>query len=166
MTQDLNNLKSEIFLKTDQFSKIKFAKKNFIPGQTPVPVSGKVIDGEEIKNIVQSALDADLTAGYFNEIFEERLSKFLGVKFLLTVNSGSSANLIAFSTLCSPSLKEKSIKRGDEVISVAAGFPTTVNPIIQNGAVPVFIDVNLGTYDIQLEKIEKAISKKTKCKKC
>jgi len=162
MTQDLNNLKSEIFLKTDQFSKIKFAKKNFIPGQTPVPVSGKVIDGEEIKNIVQSALDADLTAGYFNEIFEERLSKFLGVKFLLTVNSGSSANLIAFSTLCSPSLKEKSIKRGDEVISVAAGFPTTVNPIIQNGAVPVFIDVNLGTYDIQLEKIEKAISKKTK----
>lgn len=162
MIDELSILQQEIFSKADRFSDIKFKKKDFIPGQTPIPVSGKVIDGTEIKNIIQSALDADFTAGYFNDIFEKRLSQFLGVKFLLTVNSGSSANLIAFSTLCSPSLKEKAIKKGDEVISVAAGFPTTINPIIQNGAVPVFIDVNMGTYDIQLEKIEKAISKKTK----
>ncbi|WP_237218129.1 lipopolysaccharide biosynthesis protein RfbH [Rugosibacter aromaticivorans] len=136
--------------------------KVFIPGSTPVPPSGKVIGAEELKNMVEASLDGWLTTGRFNTEFEQKLAAFIGVKYLITVNSGSSANLVAFSTLTSPKLGERAIKPGDEVIGVAAGFPTTVNPILQFGAVPVFVDVDRLTHNIDASKIEAAISPKTK----
>ncbi|UJB65335.1 lipopolysaccharide biosynthesis protein RfbH [Acidovorax sp. YS12] len=135
---------------------------SFVPGQTPIPPSGKLIDAEEIKLMVEAALDGWLTTGRFNAEFESRLAAFIGVKHLITVNSGSSANLIAFSTLTSPRLGTRAIQPGDEVIGVAAGFPTTVNPILQFGAVPVFVDVELGTYNIDASQIEAAIGPRTK----
>jgi CDP-6-deoxy-D-xylo-4-hexulose-3-dehydrase len=121
-----------------------------------------VIGSLELKNMVEASLDGWLTTGRFNEQFEKKLANFLGIKCLLTVNSGSSANLIAFSTLTSPKLKERAIQKGDEVITVAAGFPTTVNPIIQFGAIPVFIDVKIPTYNIDENLVEEAITNKTK----
>lgn len=127
-----------------------------------IPPSGKLIDHEELINMTDAVLDGWLTHGRYNQRFEETLSNFLDVKKVLTVNSGSSANLIAFYTLTSPKLKERAIKKGDEIISVAAGFPTTVNPSIQYGAVPVFVDIDLKTYNICADKIEAAITKKTK----
>lgn len=134
----------------------------FESGKTVIPPSGKVIGAREMELMVDASLDGWLTTGRFNEEFEKKLAAFLGVKFLITVNSGSSANLVAFSTLTSPKLGDRAIRPGDEVIGVAAGFPTTVNPIIQFGAVPVFVDVELGTYNIDATKIEAAISPKTK----
>jgi CDP-6-deoxy-D-xylo-4-hexulose-3-dehydrase len=145
-----------------EFAEITYAKKPFIPGETLVPVTGKVLGAEEMQNMVDASLDAWLTTGRFNALFEERLAKYLGVKHALTVNSGSSANLVAFSALTSPKLGKRAIQKGDEVIGVAAGFPTTVNPILQFGAVPVFIDVDLDTHNIDASKIEEAISPKTK----
>lgn len=146
----------------DEYANIKYAEKSFEPGKTVIPPSGKVLDGQELKHMVEASLDGWLTTGRFNEAFEKRLAEYLGVKFLITVNSGSSANLIAFSTLTSPRLKERSIKPGDEVIGVAAGFPTTVNPILQFGAVPVFVDIDIKTHNIDVSKLEEAISSKTK----
>lgn len=134
----------------------------FVAGQTPIPPSGKLINGEEIKLMVEAALDGWLTTGRFNAEFERRLAAFIGVKHLMTVNSGSSANLVAFSALTSPKLGSRAIQPGDEVIGVAAGFPTTVNPIVQFGAVPVFVDVELGTYNIDSSRIEAAIGPRTK----
>jgi len=144
------------------FSKIKFKKNKFIPGETTIPSSGKVIDSFEIENLVNASLDGWLTTGRFNKDFQDNLAKFLKIKSLITVNSGSSANMIAFSSLTSQLHKDKAIKAGDEVITVAAGFPTTVNPIIQNGAIPVFVDVKLSTYNIDETLIESAITKNTK----
>ena len=161
----MNNMleiKNKILNLVENYSDINFKEKNFIPGVSEVPVSGKVIGSFELKNIVEAALDGWLTTGRFNEQFEKKLANFLGVKCLLTVNSGSSANLIAFSTLTSPKLKERAIQKGDEVISVAAGFPTTVNPIIQFGAIPVFIDIKIPNYNIDESLVEEAITKKTK----
>jgi CDP-6-deoxy-D-xylo-4-hexulose-3-dehydrase len=137
-------------------------KLPFIPGVSNIPVSGKVIGKEEIRNMVNASLEAWLTTGRFNKEFEKKIAQEVGAKIAITVNSGSSANLVAFSTLTSPMLKEKQIKPGDEVITVAAGFPTTVNPIIQNGCVPVFLDIDLNNYNIDCNLIEKAITKKTK----
>lgn len=139
-----------------------FEKGPFLPGITPIPVSGKVIGEEEIALMIEAALDGWLTTGRFNEAFEKRLATFLGVRYLLTVNSGSSANLVAFSTLTSTKLGERAIRKGDEVITVAVGFPTTVNPIMQFGAIPVFIDADPITYNIDTDKIEMAISPRTK----
>ncbi len=144
------------------FSKIKFKKNKFIPGETTIPSTGKVIDSFEIENLVNASLDGWLTTGRFNKDFQDNLAKFLKIKSLITVNSGSSANMIAFSSLTSQLHKDKAIKAGDEVITVAAGFPTTVNPIIQNGAIPVFVDVKLSTYNIDETLIESAITKNTK----
>jgi len=155
-------IKNSILDLVDNYSNINFKQTKFIPGVSDVPVSGKVIGALELKNMVEASLDGWLTTGRFNQKFEDELSNFLGVKCLLTVNSGSSANLIAFSTLTSHKLKERAIRKGDEIISVAAGFPTTVNPIIQFGAIPVFIDVKFPTYNIDENLIEEAISKKTK----
>lgn len=155
-------IKNKILDLVNNYSDINFREKEFIPGVSDVPVSGKVIGASELRNMVEASLDGWLTTGRFNENFEEKLSNFLGIKCLLTVNSGSSANLIAFSTLTSPKLKERAIQKGDEVISVAAGFPTTVNPIIQFGAIPVFIDVKIPTYNIDENLVEAAITKKTK----
>jgi CDP-6-deoxy-D-xylo-4-hexulose-3-dehydrase len=146
----------------DEYAAIALESKPFVPGQTVVPTSGKVIGAPELKNMVDASLDGWLTTGRFNDAFEKRLSTYLGVKHLITVNSGSSANLVAFSTLTSPKLGSRAIKPGDEVISVAAGFPTTVNPILQFGAVPVFVDVDIPTYNIDANKLEAAISPKVK----
>lgn len=158
----LDKIRSQISELVQQYADIAYTPKPFVPGESAVPVSGKVIGAKELQLMVEASLDGWLTTGRFNTMFEERLAKFLGVKYLITVNSGSSANLVAFSTLTSPKLGERAIKPGDEVIGVAAGFPTTVNPIIQFGAVPVFVDVDLETHNIDATKIEAAISPKTK----
>lgn len=158
----LDQLRSQISDLVQQYADIAYAPKPFVPGQTAVPVSGKVIGASELKMMVDASLDGWLTTGRFNAMFEQRLAEFLGVKYLITVNSGSSANLVAFSTLTSPKLGDRAIKQGDEVIGVAAGFPTTVNPILQFGAVPVFVDVDLATHNIDASKIEAAITPKTK----
>lgn len=134
----------------------------FSPGQSPVLVSGRVYGSEEIENLVESALDFWLTTGRFNKAFEEQFADYLGVKHVLTTNSGSSANLLAVSALTSHKLGDRRLKPGDEVITVAAGFPTTVNPIVQNGLTPVFVDVNIPTYNIDSTLIELAISEKTR----
>ena len=156
------DLRKQIAQLVDEYALIALAPQPFAPGMTAVPPSGKLIGAQELKNMVDAALDGWLTTGRFNDQFELELANFLGVKHLITVNSGSSANLVAFNTLTSPKLGDRAIKPGDEVIGVAAGFPTTVNPILQFGAVPVFVDVELGTYNIDASKIEAAISPKTK----
>lgn len=127
-----------------------------------IPPSGKLLGEEELLNMIDASLDMWLTAGRFNREFEQKFAKYLGVKFALSTNSGSSANLLALSALTSHKLGEKRLKKGDEVISVAAGFPTTINPILQQGLIPVFVDCEIGTYNIDAEKIEQAISPKTK----
>ncbi|MEK7356578.1 MAG: aminotransferase class V-fold PLP-dependent enzyme, partial [Bdellovibrionota bacterium] len=136
--------------------------KPLVPGQDYIPVSGKVMDESDLVNLVDASLDMWLTAGRFAEKFEAEFAKFMGKKFCLAVNSGSSANLVAFSALTSSMAGSKRLKPGDEVITVAAGFPTTVNPIVQNGCVPVFVDVELGTYQIDVSQLEAARSPKTK----
>lgn len=132
------------------------------PGKDYIPVSGKVVDHDDLAHLLDSCLDMWFTAGRFATQFEKEFAETMQQRFCLLVNSGSSANLVAFSTLTSPQLKDKRIKPGDEVITVAAGFPTTVNPIIQNGCVPVFIDIELETYQIDVSKLEQALSSKTK----
>ncbi|WP_334072097.1 MULTISPECIES: lipopolysaccharide biosynthesis protein RfbH [Paenibacillus] len=136
--------------------------KNFDSEKSPVVYGGRVYDEKEMRSLVDSSLDFWLTAGRYNKQFEKEFAEYLGVRYALLTNSGSSANLLAFSALTSPKLKEKRIFPGDEVITVAAGFPTTVAPIVQNGAIPVFIDVELGTYNILADQIESAITPKTK----
>ena len=160
--QTLDGLRQQIATLVQQYADIAYAPKPFVPGVSPVPVSGKVIGALELQLMVDASLDGWLTTGRFNAMFEERLAQYLGVKHLITVNSGSSANLVAFSTLTSPRLGARAIQPGDEVIGVAAGFPTTVNPILQFGAVPVFVDVDLATHNIAADLIEPAITPKTK----
>jgi CDP-6-deoxy-D-xylo-4-hexulose-3-dehydrase len=155
-------IRQQIAVLVEEYASITCAPQPFLPGLTAVPPSGKVIGAEELKNMVDASLDGWLTTGRFNAEFEKKLAAFIGVKHLITVNSGSSANLVAFSTLTSPKLGERAIQKGDEVIGVAAGFPTTVNPILQFGAVPVFVDVDPLTHNIAADKIEAAISPKTK----
>jgi CDP-6-deoxy-D-xylo-4-hexulose-3-dehydrase len=155
-------LRQQIAQLVDEYAAIKYAPKAFEAGSTVVPPSGKVLDAAELKSMVEASLDGWLTTGRFNDAFEKRLADYLGVKFLLTTNSGSSANLLAFTALTSPRLGERAIKPGDEIIGVAAGFPTTVNPILQFGAVPVFVDIDLASHNIDATKIEAAISPKTK----
>lgn len=155
-------LREQISALVEQYAAVALAPEPFLPGVSVVPPSGKLLDAAELKNMVEASLDGWLTTGRFNAEFEKKLAAFIGVKHLITVNSGSSANLVAFSTLTSPKLGERAIKRGDEVIGVAAGFPTTVNPIIQFGAIPVFVDVDRLTHNIDAGKIEAAIGPKTK----
>lgn len=158
----LDALRNQISELVQQYANIAYAPTPFVAGHTTVPVSGKVIGAKELQLMVDASLDGWLTTGRFNALFEDRMAKFLGVKHVLTVNSGSSANLVAFSALTSPKLGDRAIKPGDEVIGVAAGFPTTVNPIVQFGAVPVFVDVELSTHNIDPRLIEAAITPKTK----
>ena len=146
----------------ENFSANKFNTPVFVPDASVIPPSGKQLGAEELKLMVEASLDGWLTTGRFNAEFEEKLAAFIGIKHLITVNSGSSANLVAFNTLTSPKLGDRAIKPGDEVIGVAAGFPTTVNPILQFGAVPVFVDVDPKTHNIDAGKIEAAIGSKTK----
>ena len=157
------HLRSEILAKVREFYDAGASDAtSFQAGKDLVHYAGRVYDGDEIAALVDASLDFWLTAGRFNEDFESGLAEFLDVENVLTVNSGSSANLVAFSTLTSPKLKDRRIRPGDEVITVAAGFPTTVNPVIQNQAIPVFVDVELGTYAPRLESIEAAIGPRTK----
>ena len=155
-------LRKQIAALVYEYAEETLAPQNFQPGKTVVPPSGKLLGFEELQLMVEASLDGWLTTGRFNDEFENQLAKFLGVKHLITVNSGSSANLVAFNTLTSPKLGDRAIGPGDEVIGVAAGFPTTVNPILQYGAVPVFVDVELATYNIDANKIVQAITPKTK----
>ena len=157
-----DEIRAQILALVEQYAAIEYVPKSFEPSVSVVPPSGKVLGAAELKNMVEASLDGWLTTGRFNDAFEKQLGEFLGVKHVLTTNSGSSANLLAFSALTSPRLGERAIKPGDEVISVAAGFPTTVNPILQYGAVPVFVDVHIPTYNIDPTLIEAAISDKTK----
>ncbi|OEC59565.1 lipopolysaccharide biosynthesis protein RfbH [Pseudomonas sp. ENNP23] len=160
MTPDI--LRNEISKLVEQYALSALAPKPFVAGESAIPPSGKVIGARELQLMVEASLDGWLTTGRFNAEFEKKLAEFLGVKYLLSVNSGSSANLIAFSALTSPKLGDRAIKKGDEIIGVAAGFPTTVNPIVQFGAVPVFVDVDMATHNIDPELIEAAITPKTK----
>lgn len=133
-----------------------------IAGENYIPVTGKSIAKEDIISGIDSLLDCWLTTGRYNDVFEKKLSQYIGCKSAISVNSGSSANLNAFYALTSPSLGKRAIQKGDEVITVAAGFPTTLNPMIQFGCIPVFIDIDIPTYNIRTELIESAISEKTK----
>ena len=155
-------LRLEIANLVQEFADIQYKEKTFEPGKSVVPPSGKVIGATELKYMVDASLDGWLTTGRFNDQFEKELADFIGVKNLITVNSGSSANLVAFATLTSPKLGDRAIKKGDEVIGVAAGFPTTVNPVVQFGAIPVFVDVDLKTHNVNADLIEAAITPKTK----
>ena len=155
-------IRAEIAQLVEKYAEIALAPTEFVGGETVIPPSGKVIGTKELQLMVEASLDGWLTTGRFNAEFEKKLAEFIGVNYLITVNSGSSANLVAFSTLTSPKLGERAIKKGDEVIGVAAGFPTTVNPIVQFGAVPVFVDVDMRTHNIDPDLIEAAITPKTK----
>jgi CDP-4-dehydro-6-deoxyglucose reductase, E1 len=158
----LKTLRSEIADLVTKYAAEKYKPTVFIGGETVIPPSGKLIGEEELQNMVSASLDGWLTTGRFNTEFESKLAEFLGVKYCLSVNSGSSANLVAFNTLTSPKLGDRAIQKRDEVIGVAAGFPTTVNPIIQFGAIPVFVDVDINTHNINVDLIEAAITHKTK----
>jgi len=155
-------LRKEIFSRTKRIYRLRKQQEKFVAGKTQINYGGRVYDEKEMLNLIDSSLDFWLTAGKYAQQFEKEFAKFLGLKYCLLTNSGSSANLLAISALTSPKLGKRRLKPGDEVITTACGFPTTLNPIIQNNLIPVFIDIDLGTYNIQTEKIEKAISKKTK----
>jgi CDP-6-deoxy-D-xylo-4-hexulose-3-dehydrase len=156
-----NQLRKQILELVQQYGDLEVPAP-FVGGTSLIPPSGKVVGAPEMKLMVEASLDAWLTTGRFNTMFESQLAAFLGVKHLMTVNSGSSANLVAFATLTSSKLGDRAIKPGDEVIGVAAGFPTTVNPILQCGAVPVFVDVDIPTYNINPAMLEAAIGPRTK----
>ena len=155
-------LQAEIRKLTTEYFKEAFPEKEFVPGESPVQVSGRVFDERDMIALIDSGLDFWLTAGRFADLFEFKFAKFLGVRDARLVNSGSSANLVAVSILTSPTLGDRQLKPGDEVITVAAGFPTTVNPIVQNRLVPVFVDVELGTYNVDVSQLKKALGPRTK----
>jgi CDP-6-deoxy-D-xylo-4-hexulose-3-dehydrase len=155
-------LRQQILDLTSRYVREAFSAREFVPGETAVPVSGKVIDAGDVSAVVDSALDAWFTTGRFAEEFERKLARFVGVRSASLVNSGSSANLLAVSALTSPKLGDRRLKPGDEVITVAAGFPTTINPILQNRLVPVFVDVTLPNYEIDVSQLEAARSEKTR----
>ena len=156
------SLRKDIAGLVKEYAELQYFEQDFEPGKDVVPPSGKVIGATELQYMVDASLDGWLTTGRFNEQFEKELASFIGVKNLITVNSGSSANLVAFATLTSPKLGDRAIKKGNEVIGVAAGFPTTVNPVVQFGAIPVFVDIDLNTHNINADLIEVAITPKTK----
>jgi CDP-6-deoxy-D-xylo-4-hexulose-3-dehydrase len=160
--QKLDNIRAEISNLVSKYAEELYKPTDFVPDETVIPPSGKLLGKEELQNMVDASLDGWLTTGRFNKEFEEKLAAFIGVNYCLSVNSGSSANLVAFSTLTSPKLGDRAIKKGDEVIGVAAGFPTTVNPIAQFGAIPVFVDVDIETHNVNADLIEAAITPKTK----
>jgi CDP-6-deoxy-D-xylo-4-hexulose-3-dehydrase len=162
MTDKALALRQQILELTAEFHREAFPTRDFTPGKSNVPVSGKVITPEDMCSVVDSALDGWFTTGRFAKDFERKLARFVGVRSASLVNSGSSANLVALSALTSPKLGDRRLKAGDEVITVAAGFPTTVNPILQNRLVPVFVDVTLPTYEIDVTRLEEAYSQKTK----
>ena len=162
MSEKADALRHQILELTRRYHAEAFPSRKFLAGTSSVPVSGKVIDADDIANVVDSALDAWFTTGRWAKDFERKLARFVGVRSASLVNSGSSANLVALSALCSPKLGDRQLRPGDEVITVAAGFPTTVNPILQNRLVPVFVDVNIPSYEIDVSKLEEAYGPKVK----
>jgi CDP-6-deoxy-D-xylo-4-hexulose-3-dehydrase len=162
MSERSERLRQQILQLTAEFHAEAFGEREFTPGSSPVPVSGKVIDAADLSAVVDSALDGWFTTGRWAKEFERKLARFVGVRSASLVNSGSSANLVALSALTSPRLGDRALKPGDEVITVAAGFPTTVNPIFQNRLVPVFVDVALPTYEIDVTMLEAARSERTR----
>jgi CDP-6-deoxy-D-xylo-4-hexulose-3-dehydrase len=160
---DCKAIRNEIIQKTIDYYKAKFEGSDLTAGKTKVNYAGRVFDHHELVNAVEASLDFWLTEGRFAEEFSEKIADFLNIEHVILTNSGSSANLLAFSALTSEKLGEKRLKKGDEVISVAAGFPATVTPIINYGLVPVFVDVDIPTYNINIEMMRRAISTKTRC---
>jgi len=155
-------LRQQILELVGEYYREAFPPAKFVPGVTPIPASGKVFDQNELQALVEAALDFWLTTGRFAARFERQFARFMGVRYAILVNSGSSANLLAVSCLTSRKLGERRLKPGDEVITVAAAFPTTVNPIIQNGLVPVFVDIEVPTYNVDVNQLEHALSDKTR----
>ena len=160
---DPNEIRKEILEKTKEYYQAKFGEKEFIPGKSKVNYAGRVFDEQEIMNAVDASLDFWLTEGRYSELFAEKIADYLGIDNVILTNSGSSANLLAFSALTSEKLGNKRLRSGDEVISVAAGFPSTITPIIQYGLIPVFVDVDPYTFNINVKQAEKAITEKTRC---
>ena len=159
---DATDLRERILELVAEYHDAAFSNGRFEPGESRVPVSGKVFDADELLNLVDASLDFWLTTGRYARRFEIELAKKLGVRHAMICNSGSSANLLALSALTSPKLGDRRLRPGDEVITVAAGFPTTVNPIVMNRLVPVFVDVELGTYNLVPAEVEAAIGPKTR----
>jgi CDP-6-deoxy-D-xylo-4-hexulose-3-dehydrase len=162
MANEADELRAGILEKVGEYYAAAFPEREFIPGETPVPISGKVFDAVEIQFLIDAGLDFWLTTGRYAAQFESEFARVFGLRYAMLTNSGSSANLLALSCLTSPALKEKALKPGDEVITVAAGFPTTLNPIIQNGLVPVLVDIDIPTYDVDTSQLEAALSKHTR----
>lgn len=162
MDSRAETLRRQILALVADYYEAAFAPKPFIPGESPVPVAGRVFDASELQRLVEASLDFWLTTGRFAAQFEREFARFMGVRHAILVNSGSSANLLALSCLTSPQLGERALHPGDEVITVAAGFPTTVNPILQNRLTPVFVDVAIPTYNIDASQLEAALSERTR----
>jgi CDP-4-dehydro-6-deoxyglucose reductase, E1 len=162
MANEADELRAGILKQVSEYYAAAFPEREFIPGETPVPISGKVFNAVEIQFLVDAGLDFWLTTGRYAEQFESEFARVFGLRYALLTNSGSSANLLALSCLTSPSLKAKALNPGDEVITVAAGFPTTLNPIIQNGLVPVLVDVEVPTYNVDTSQLEEALSERTR----
>jgi len=155
-------LRQQILALVQEYYEAEHSQQSFTPGETEVPVSGRVFDAAEMVNLVDSSLEFWLTTGRYADQFEQEFARWMGVRHAILCNSGSSANLLALSALTSPKLAERQLKPGDEVITVAAGFPTTVNPIVQNQLMPVFLDIELGTYNVDVTQLETAVSPRTK----
>ncbi|KAA3664238.1 MAG: lipopolysaccharide biosynthesis protein RfbH, partial [Chloroflexi bacterium] len=157
-----SELREKILSLVQDFYEETYTNEHFEPGETAVPVSGRVFDGDEMRHLVDASLDFWLTTGRFADQFEKEFANYMGVRHAMLCNSGSSANLLALSALTSSKLEDRAINPGDEVITVAAGFPTTINPIVQNQLTPVFLDVEMGTYNVDTTYLEEAITSKTK----
>ena len=162
MSERAAQLRAQILELAAEFQREQFPEKPFVAGQSVVPVSGKVLDADDMRNLVDASLDFWLTTGRFALEFERQFARYFGVRSAALVNSGSSANLVAVSCLTSPKLGDRQLRPGDEVITVAAGFPTTVNPILQNGLVPVFLDVTMPTFQVDVSQLDAALSDRTK----
>lgn len=162
MSERSKELRAKILELTAEYAAEEFPARKFIPGESAVPVAGRVFDAADVQSLIDSSLDFWLTEGRFAHQFEKEFARFFNMRHSILVNSGSSANLLALTCLTSPLLKERQLQPGDEVITVATGFPTTVNPIFQNGLAPVFIDVDIPTYNIDVTQLEAALSEKTR----
>ena len=160
---EIKEIRQAIINKTTEYYNLKFSQPEFVPGKSRINYAGRVFDERELINAVEASLDFWLTEGRFSEMFSEKISDYLSVEHVLLTNSGSSANLLAFASLTSDKLGNKQLKPGDEVLTVAAGFPATVTPIIQYGLVPVFVDISLPTYNVDIDLLKSGISPKTRC---
>lgn len=162
MNDRSQKLRAQILDLVAEYHRAVLKPNYFMPGKTPVPVSGRVFDDTELRYLVDASLDFWLTTGRFAAAFEKEFARFIGIRHAILVNSGSSANLLALAALTSPKLGERRLRPGDEVITVAAGFPTTVNPIFQNRLVPVFVDVAIPTFNVEVAQLEEALSERTR----